>query len=126
MGALDDDLACAIAIVPAVDLGALMSENRARVKHSDRSLPDDFGMLTRVMTPIAPLAMRPRVRTDRCFIVAGTLDQFAPGRTQAMALADHWGGADIHWFHGGHVSAFWAGGVQDALDDALRRFSLVS
>jgi pimeloyl-ACP methyl ester carboxylesterase len=126
VGALDDDLACAIAIVPAVDLGALMSENRARVKHSEGSLPDDFGMLTRVMTPIAPLAMRPQVPTDRCFIVAGTLDQFAPGSTQAMALADHWGGADVHWFHGGHVSVFWAGGVQDAIDDALRRFGLVS
>jgi len=125
VGALDHELAGAIVIVPAVDLGALMSENRDRVKHSAGSLPEDFDMLKRAMTPIAPLAMPPRVPADHCFIIAGTLDQFARASTQAMALAEHWGGADVHWFHGGHVGVFWAGGVQGAIDDALRRFDLL-
>ena len=29
--------------------------------------------------------------------------------------------ADVHWHHGGHVSLFWARGLQGAIDDTLRR-----
>jgi hypothetical protein len=31
----------------------------------------------------------------------------------------------MHWYHGGHVSLFWAKGVQDAIDQQLRAVCLV-
>jgi hypothetical protein len=124
VAALDGDVACAIAIVPAVDLPALMTEHRDRVKKG-ADIAADITMMARVLTPVAPLALPARVPSDRCLIVAATLDRFAPVSSQAIALAAHWGNADIHWFHGGHVGAVWAAGVKGAIDDALARFGFV-
>ena len=63
---------------------------------------------------------------ERRFIVAGTLDRFARPRSQAVALWRHWDQPALHWYHGGHVSLFWARGVQAAIDGDLRRFGLAT
>lgn len=111
-------------LVPAVDLPNLMSEAAAR---GDMGPAADLERLARVeplFAPVSPLRLTPNVPTERRFIVAGTLDRFARPTGQAVALWRHWDEPALHWYHGGHVSLFWARGVQAAIDDQLRSVGL--
>jgi dienelactone hydrolase len=122
VASVDDRIHAALPLIPAVDLVELMSE------HAGDAELDVMGPIAesarRVFAPVAPLRLEPKVPLDRRFIVAGTLDQFVRPSTQAGALWDHWDRCDLEWFHGTHVGLFWARGVQDAIDDRLRRFGL--
>ncbi len=52
-------------------------------------------------------------------MVAGTLDQFVRPSSQAVELWRHWDEPAMHWYHGGHTSVFWNGGVQDWIESSL-------
>lgn len=111
-------------LVPAVDLPNLMSSAAAR---GDMGPAADLERLARaepLFAPVSPLRLTPQVPTERRFIVAGTLDRFARPTGQAVALWRHWDQPALHWYHGGHVSLFWAKGVQAAIDDQLRSVGL--
>lgn len=113
-------------LVPAVDLPTLMSDatSRAGVGTTQEAL-----VLERahpLFAPVSPLRLSPKVPIERQFIVAGTLDRFARPTGQAVALWRHWDQPTLHWYHGGHVSLFWARGVQAAIDDQLRTIGLVA
>ena len=89
--------------------------------------PDDRVRMARaqpLFAPVSPLRLTPKVPVERRFIVAGTLDRFARPTSQAVALWRHWDQPALHWYHGGHVSLFWARGVQSAIDDQLRAVGL--
>lgn len=121
-----DDLHAALLLVPAVDLPTLMIEAGERIGELEPSSVERADRSRPVLRPVSPLALTPRVAEDRRFLVAGTLDQFSRPGSQAVALWRHWDQPEIHWYHGGHVSLFWARGVQDAIDDTLRRVGLVA
>jgi len=67
---------------------------------------------------VSPLALDPRVPTQRRFIFAGTADRVARP-DQARALWRHWDRCAIHWFPGGHVAAQWSPTVWPFVLDAL-------
>lgn len=119
-----DELHAALLLVPAVDLPTLMDEAADRLGEVDESRAERVERSRPLLRPVSPLALTPRVPTDRRFIVAGTLDQFSRPSTQAVALWRHWEEPEIHWYHGGHVSLFWARGVEAAIDATLRRCGL--
>ena len=115
-----DDVDAAVLLIPVADLGALVMD----AAQGDERTPAEFAELPvrarRLMDVVSPLALTPRVPPDRRFLVGGTLDQFVRPSTQSAVLARHWDIPEPHWYHGGHVSMFWARGVQAAIDDALR------
>lgn len=109
-------------LVPAVDLPALAAAATEKME-----LSADTELLVRaesLFAPVSPLQLTPQVPTERRFLVAGTLDRFARPSSQAIALWRHWDEPRLHWYHGGHVSLFWARGVQDAIDAQLRAVDL--
>ncbi|HYF47187.1 MAG TPA: alpha/beta hydrolase, partial [Acidimicrobiales bacterium] len=114
----------ALLLVPAVDMPTLMAEGAAL---SDDVTDDERDLMKRsepLFAPVSPLRLTPTVPREARFIVAGTLDRFARPRTQAMALWEHWERPELRWYHGGHVSLFWARNVQAAIDDKLRAVRL--
>lgn len=115
-----DEPDTAMLLVPAVDLPTLFGDAAEGVQ----AVMDGNDLLERsrpLFAPISPLLLEPKVPLERRFVVAGTLDQFARPRTQAVELWRHWDQPELHWYHGGHVSVFWAKGVQDAIDATLAR-----
>jgi pimeloyl-ACP methyl ester carboxylesterase len=118
-----DDPHAALLLIPAVDIGALMTEAVGKLA---TSVPEDLVAASALlMRVVSPLELTPRVPVDRRFIVAATLDRFVPPTSQAVALWRHWDQPEMHWYHGGHVSLFWAGGVQDAIDAKLHAVGLL-
>ena len=111
-------------LVPAVDLPSLMADAAARAGDLVAADGELRARAEPVFAPVSPLRLTPKVPVERRSIVAGTLDRFAPPRSQAVALWRHWEQPALHWYHGGHVSLFWARGVQAAIDEDLRRFGL--
>jgi hypothetical protein len=119
-----DEPHAVLLLVPAVDLPTLMTDAAARGDMGPAADPEALARAGRLFAPISPLRLTPKVPSERCFIVAGTLDRFARPTSQAVALWRHWGQPPLHWYHGGHVSLFWAKGVQAAIDDQLRSVGL--
>ena len=117
-----DEPHAALLLVPAVDLPTLMADAARRAGGlRNGELPTRAAPL---FAPVNPLCLAPRVPVERRFIVAGTIDRFARPSTQAVALWRHWGEPGLHWYHGGHVSAFWARGVQAEIDAKLGEVGL--
>jgi hypothetical protein len=123
VGSLDEPHAVLL-LVPAVDLPTLMTDAAAGGDMGPAADPESLERARPLFAPISPLRLAPKVPSERCFIVAGTLDRFARPTTQAVALWRHWGQPPLHWYHGGHVSLFWARGVQAAVDRQLRAVGL--
>jgi hypothetical protein len=118
-----DEPHAVLLLVPAVDLPALADDATA----GELGSPAESALLRRatpLFGPVSPLRLTPKVPTDRQFIVAGTLDRFARPTSQAIALWQHWGRPPLQWYHGGHVSLFWARGVQDTIDRQLAEVDL--
>lgn len=121
VSSIDDRFAVAIPMVPVADIATVMAE------HADAA-PENFAPLVEhareVLAPVSPLHLEPKVPLDRRLIVAGTLDQFARASTQASVLHRHWDDCELKWFHGAHVGFGWARGVQETVDEHLRRHGL--
>ena len=115
-----DDAHAVLLLVPAVDLPSLMADTAARVQLAATAEADLLAQAQALFAPVSPLRLTPRVPVERRFIVAGTIDRFARPTSQAIALWHHWDKPTLHWYHGGHVSLFWARNVQAAIDDHLR------
>jgi pimeloyl-ACP methyl ester carboxylesterase len=120
-----DDPHGVLLLIPAVDFSALLVEGSERLVPPDTASIDLAERARPVLAPVTALSLTPRVPLERRFIVAGTLDRFVRPTTQAVALWRHWAQPELHWYHGGHVSLFWARGVQTAVDGALERFGMV-
>ena len=121
-----DEPHAVLLLVPAVDLPTLMPDATAAVGGMDvPPTPSSLAQAQAAVRAVSPLRLTPRVPRDRRFIVAGTLDRFARPTSQAIALWRHWDEPALHWYHGGHVSLFWARGLQAAIDAQLRAVGLV-
>ena len=126
LAALDADLACVIAGVPAVDFVALerwhtppWSRRRARRAGTD------WASATRLLQVVSPLALTPRVPHARRFLFAGLGDQLAPPAL-VHELWRHWEGPRTLWFEGGHISCRWERSVTGLLTEALRSSGLTA
>jgi hypothetical protein len=121
VASLHDGIHAVTTMVPVADLASLMEDTAARYA---RTSDGETNLVTQVgplLQPVSPLQLEPRVPLERRLIVAGTLDQFSPPSRQAVRLWEHWDRPELHWYHGGHISLFWARGVQDAIDSSIRR-----
>jgi hypothetical protein len=104
VAALEDDLHCVIAGVPASDWLALVTGHAPQsLLRASEWLGFPWAELRDVMRVVSPLAMPSRVPRQRSFIFAGTADRLAPPE-QALRLWDHWGRPRIRGYHGSHVS----------------------
>lgn len=112
---LDDALAFAIPIIPAVSMSALMwrhgKASPSRRNAERMGISQD--LLDRVFEVHSPLTRRARLPTERLLIIAGEGDRITPP-DQARALWEHWQRPDLHWFPGGHLAQVGRG-------DAFRR-----
>ncbi|MEE9278718.1 MAG: alpha/beta hydrolase [Myxococcota bacterium] len=124
LAGLDDDLACVIVGVPAVDF--LRGESRLSVPDVRRALERhglEWSEVDEVMRVISPLAIEPLVPPERCFIYAGTVDRLVTA-DQPRDLWKHWGEPQIAWYHGSHLSFRREPGVRKLVDRALREWRL--
>ena len=126
VAALEDDLACVIAGMPAT----------CWVSVARRNLPpflwrftewlgvpwDDIEKLVRV---ISPLAFAPRVPHERRFMFAGTADRLVSPH-DVSALWRHWGRPRLAWYDGTHVSFALEATVHALLAEALGASGLIA
>jgi len=123
VGSLDDELACAILGVPAVDLVGLLSRHaglsgQTRM-HQTMVAAEPLGRM------VSALSMTPRVPPAGRFIYAGVADRLVHPRDQVARIWEHWGKPDIQWYQGGHVGFFRSQPVRQFVDAALTQSGLV-
>jgi hypothetical protein len=106
---LDASLACAIPMIPAVDLAGVFWGQlpAARQREWERA---GLGreQIAQAWSLSAPLRHRPQLPHAARLIVAGAVDQVAP-LADARALWSHWDEPAAHWMPGGHL--LWLGGA---------------
>lgn len=112
-------LDAAIAMIPAVDMAALMwrhGEHGPLVRAAARHGIDE-ALLAEIYAVHAPLSRPPRLARERLAVIAGRGDRITPP-DQAAQLAAHWG-VEVAWFDGGHLAQVGRGdalrGVRDQL-----------
>ncbi len=126
LAGLEAELACVVAGIPATNLAALIFEHgpahtlriaeargleRARVEH--------------VLRVVSPLALAPRVPSERRFVFAGNADQLVPAG-HVEALVRHWQLPQPYWYAGAHLGFGLHAGVTHHLAEALRAGGLTS
>ncbi len=125
LAGVEDDLACVIAGIPAVDFAALFERHApARFRRLPRyaALSE---MARQVHRVVSPLALPARVPYERRYIYAGVADRLVDPREQVRALWTHWERPRIAWFAGSHVGFFWSQRVRTFVEDALAESGLV-
>jgi hypothetical protein len=113
-------LACAVPLVPAVSLPALLAAGRAPDEQRQReALGLDDALLAEVWASHDPLRHRPRVAPEGRLILAGLADRICTP-DQVEALWNHWERPSIHWFEGSHLAPFGRRAALARLDVHLR------
>jgi hypothetical protein len=122
----EEDLACVVAGIPAVDFPSLAIDNQPWImrRYGDE-FEVDWKLVRAVAHVVSPLALAPRVPRERRFIYAGVADRIVKPY-QPRALWRHWGEPEIHWFSGGHVLGIWNDSIREFLADALEKSGLVA
>jgi hypothetical protein len=117
---LDGALACAMPMIPAVDLaGVFWAQLPAARQREWEAAGLGRDRLAEAWSLSAPLRLAPQAPYAARLIVAGAVDQVtSPGG--ARALWSHWGEPPAHWLPGGHL--MWLGGapLQHRLREHLR------
>jgi hypothetical protein len=117
---LDAALACAIPMIPAVDLaGVFWGQLPPPRQREWESAGLGRERIAQAWSLQAPLRHRPMAPHAARMIVAGAVDQVAP-LAGARALWSHWDEPAAHWMPGGHL--LWLGGalLQQSLREHLR------
>lgn len=116
----DAELDFVVAGIPVVDLASALW----------RQLPPDYQayypsvgltaeVYQRLLAPVSPLALPPRLDAERRYIFAGTGDRVAvPG--QALLLARHWG-VPVQWYPGAHLTFRGEPVVRSHVEAAMQR-----
>ena len=124
LACLDENLACAIAGIPATDF------TRTYYKHG----PDPFvrrgadvgvdeETMRDVLSVVSPLVLQPRVPYARRYIFAAIADRIVPA-DQPRDLWRHWERPRIEWYPGAHVTFRAYRGVFRLVRDALTESGL--
>jgi dienelactone hydrolase len=118
---LDDRLACAVPVIPAVRLSRIVwhgfSASRRAALDADGA---SEALLDEAWATHAPLRHRPAVAVDRALIVGGLADRICPP-AEVRELWEHWRRPALHWFPGTHVGHVGRAGTRTALEAHLRR-----
>ncbi|MBV8303168.1 MAG: hypothetical protein JOZ04_03085 [Acidimicrobiia bacterium] len=123
---LEENLACAIAGIPATDIVDLYrrhSPPSVRRKASETgALGPEAAAVHRV---VSPLVLAPKLERDRRFLFAGVGDRMSTSR-QARRLWEHWDKPKMAWYAGGHVGFFWTSQVSRFVEEALAQSGLTN
>jgi hypothetical protein len=119
VAALEDDLACAIAGIPATDILDLY-QRHSPVAVRKRAL--EHGALgpeaTAVQSVVSPLVLKPKLSRERRYVFAGLGDRMSTSG-QALRLWEHWDRPRVAWYPGGHIGFWWVGSVNRFVTEAL-------
>jgi dienelactone hydrolase len=120
LAGLEDDLACAIAGIPATDFARLTARfaPHTTLREIER-LGVDWSFIRDVLSVVSPLHLRPKLDKERLAIFGGTADHLVPA-DQVRDLWKHWGEPRIAWYPGSHLSFGREPQVRHLIDDALR------
>lgn len=118
---LDDRLACAIPMIPAVRLSRIVWSgfDPARARALEAAGASE-SLLEQAWVTHAPLHHRPAVDPDRALVIAGLADRICPP-ADVRDLWEHWARPALHWFPGTHVGHVGRAGVRQAVDAHLQR-----
>lgn len=102
---LDDRLAFAVPIIPAVSMSGLMWRHggNSPQRREAEKLGISQDLLDGVFEVHSPLSRPVRLPAERLLIIAGRGDRITPP-DQARTLWRHWGEPELHWFAGGHLA----------------------
>jgi dienelactone hydrolase len=119
LAALDDDLACVVAGIPATDFSRLYFRHGPALQLLETELSgieeQHMAEITRV---VSPLVLEPRVPHDRRYIFAAVADRLVPA-DQVRDLWRHWDEPRIEWYQGGHITFPRHPGVRRLIHDAV-------
>ena len=119
LAALDGDLACVIAGVPAADFVALEQWHAPPfARRIAARAGTDWEAARKLLSVVSPLALAPLVPRERRFMFAGLGDQLAPPAL-VHPLWRQWREPRILWFDGGHISSRWEASVSALVSEAL-------
>ena len=117
---LERGLACAVPLVPAVSLPAVLGASRSPEERQRREavgLSD--ALLAGAWASHDPLRLRPLVAPEGRLILAGLSDRICTP-DQVETLWEHWERPSIHWFPGSHLAPFGRRALRERLDGHLR------
>jgi pimeloyl-ACP methyl ester carboxylesterase len=122
LAALLPDLAFAIPVVPAVNLGDLPTRlyAQSRAGRAGFAPPLTWSEMQRGYHVHSPLTYPLALPRDRVLIIGARGDAVTPIE-HARALWDHWGRPAAIWFSGGHVAPFQRSRVAAAVAAHLTR-----
>jgi hypothetical protein len=126
LAALDDDLACVVAGIPATDLARLTWRHgptmQVRFTEHGGLVNDEVGEVLRV---VSPLVLAAKVAHDRRYIFAGVADRLVPP-DQPRDLWRHWDRPKIVWYQGGHMTFAMHPEVERLVEQAWREAGIVT
>lgn len=125
LAALDGDLACAVAGIPATDFTRLLWLHGPplQIRYAEhRGLL--HGDVSNVLRVVSPLALSPLVPKERRYIFAGVGDRLVPAE-QVRDLWRRWDRPRIVWYAGGHMTFRMHAAVERLLFDAFRESGLI-
>jgi hypothetical protein len=116
---LERGLACAVPLVPAVCLPAILGAGRSLEQRRAReALGLDDALLGDAWASHDPLRMRPRVAPEGRLIFAAHTDRICTP-DQVLRLWEHWERPSIHWLPGSHLAPFGRRAMRERLDAHL-------
>jgi hypothetical protein len=120
LAALERDLACAVAGIPAADFTRLYFRHGAPMQLLEAELHGiEEHQMEEILRVVSPLALPPRVPRERRYIFAAVADRLVPA-DQVRDLWRHWERPRIEWYQGAHLTFPRHPGVRALIDDALR------
>ncbi|MCH8890022.1 MAG: prolyl oligopeptidase family serine peptidase [Myxococcales bacterium] len=124
LSTLDDDLACAIAGVPLVDMPSAMIQHGLLSAMGDRESENlDPERMGEIMSVVSPLALEPLLPVERRFLFAAVADRLVPPE-QAVRLWEHWDRPRIEWYQGAHMTFRAHSSVRLLVEEGLRSGAL--
>ncbi len=121
LAALDDELSCVVAGIPATDFAHLgwRLSSPLEIRHAEKLgvVRDDVQL---ALSVVSPLALRPRVPFDGRYIFGGAADRIVTP-DQVRNLWEHWERPRIVWYEGSHLSFRREPEVRSLLRAALTR-----
>jgi dienelactone hydrolase len=124
LSTLDDDLACAIAGIPLVDIPeAMIRHGLLTAIGGGGSDKLDADRMAEIMKVVSPLALEPQLPLERRFLFAAVADRFVPPG-QAARLWEHWDRPRIEWYQGGHMTFRAHSNVRLLVEEGLRSSAL--
>jgi len=119
IAALEPELACVIAGVPATCFVQLVQEHAPALLLRDPDLLEVMWEgVQQVLSVVSPLSLSPLVAWERRFLFGGLIDRFVP-LSHVQQLWNHWEQPRAVFYEGSHLSFTWEEEVRFLLREAL-------